>query len=159
MKKHHNYLITLLFLGFILLLAGCNFDCMFDKSLEIPNSQWSKKQPLVFDVPVMDTIHGFNLLLNVRNTNKFPYSNCYFFISTRSPKGIILRDTLQYIFANETGKWLGKGFGGVWSNYFHYKNNIRFPYKGNYKVEIYQAMRDEPLNGLMDVGFRIEQVK
>lgn len=128
---------------------------MYDQSFDIPGNNWSKNHPYVFDIPVTDTIHGFDILLYMRNNNEFPYSNCYFFIDTRSPKGITRRDTVEYDFADDKGKWLGSGFSGVWSNELRYKSNIRFPYKGVYRIQISQAMRDEPLKGLMDISLRV----
>jgi gliding motility-associated lipoprotein GldH len=151
----HLRLKYLLLTGCVVFLASCHFNGMFDQSYDIQGYQWHKDHPYIFDVPVTDTIHGYDILLFMRNNNEFPYSNCYFFINTISPKGVTRRDTVQYDFADEKGKWLGKGFGGVWSNELTYKNNIRFPYKGTYRIEVFQAMRDEPLKGLMDISLRI----
>lgn len=97
-------------------------------------------------------------MISLRNDNDYPYSNCFLFVNTISPKGIIIHDTIEFSLADEHGKWLGHGFGGVWSTEF-YKKNIRFPVKGPYKIEVIQAMRDEPLVGIMDVSIRIEKAK
>ncbi len=134
----------------------CNFNSIYEKSTDIPNYKWSKSSKIKFDIPVSDTINGYNILLSLRNNNDYPYSNCFLFVNTLSPKGKTINDTIEFSLADDHGKWLGHGFGGVWSTEF-YKKNIRFPFTGNYHIEVIQAMRDEPLNGIMDVSLRIEK--
>ena len=141
-----------------LIITGCKFHSIFEKSADIPQSRWSKNLKINFEVPVTDTLNGYNILISLRNNNEYPYSNCYLYVNTISPKGINIHDTVEFTLADDNGKWLGHGFGGVWSTEF-YKKNIRFPVKGVYKIEVVHAMRDEPLNGIMDVSMRIEKVK
>lgn len=159
MKNHKRSLRIFLLISLPLFIISCNFNSIYDNVFNIPDTKWSKKQAIIFDVPVKDTLNGYSLLLNIRNNNEYPYSNCFLFISTRSPKGVIRKDTMEYVFADDKGKWLGRGFGGVWNNELHYKSNIRFPNSGNYRIEVSHGMRDEPLKGIMDVGLRIERVK
>jgi gliding motility-associated lipoprotein GldH len=61
--------------------------------------------------------------------------------------------------AEPSGKWVGKGFGNVWSNRFRYKSNVRFPVSGVYHFKVEQAMRMEDLEGISDVGLRVEIVE
>ena len=39
----------------------------------------------------------------------------------------------------------------------YYMQNIKFPTKGEYKFEIYQAMRDTLLTGIESIGLTIQQ--
>ena len=66
---------------------------------------------------------------------------------------------IQWSVLDPTGKFLGKGFGSVWSNKIRYRTNIRFPFSGNYKFTIEQAMRDEQLEHILSAGIRIEKAK
>ncbi len=160
MKKVNKPLINVCFCLIIsgLLLTGCRFNSLYENSENIPQYKWSKNAKINFDVPVNDTINGYNILLSLRNDNDYPYSNCYLILNTISPKGVKIIDTLDFTLADEHGKWLGHGFGGVWSTEY-YKKNIRFPVKGIYKIQIVQAMRDEPLIGIMDVSLRVTKGK
>lgn len=145
----------------ILVVASCNFNSIYEKSQDIPNEEWNKNQVIRFDVPVTDTINGYRIIMNVRNSNEYPYSNLFLFITTSSPKGKSIKDTLEMTLADDKGRWLGTGFGGVWSTRTALRNNmvIRFPSSGTYRIEVVQAMRDDVLAGIKDIGIKVERAK
>jgi gliding motility-associated lipoprotein GldH len=147
-----------LLLMFILIVA-CRSNSMYKNVIDIPKGAWTKTQNIGFDVPVVDTINGYNLYFEIRNTNDYPYSNLFLFVTTHSPNKAIKKDTLEITLADDKGKWLGKGLGGVRNNEFMFKNNIRFPVAGFYKVEVNQGMRDDVLKGIMDIGLKVERVR
>jgi gliding motility-associated lipoprotein GldH len=152
------YLIALWMLSMI---TACNIHSIYEKSEDIPKEEWNKHQAVKFEIPVTDTINGYRIVVNVRNSNEYPYSNLFLFITTYSPKGYSIKDTLEMTLANDQGKWLGTGFGGVWSTEADLRNSmiIRFPSAGVYKMEILQAMRDDVLRGIKDIGIRVEKAK
>lgn len=143
----------------LILFIGCRSISMFENVIDIQKGAWNKTQGVRFDVPVVDTINGYNLYLEIRNANDYPYSNLFLFVTTHSPNKAIKKDTLEITLADDKGKWLGKGLGGIRSNEIMFKNNIRFPVAGYYKVEVNQGMRDDVLKGIIDVGLKIERVK
>jgi gliding motility-associated lipoprotein GldH len=66
--------------------------------------------------------------------------------------------------ATPEGEWLGQGYGSVKENKLWYKENIFFPVKGVYTLDISHAMRQngkadgiQELQGITDVGFEIEK--
>jgi len=155
---------SLYIVGSLVLLfmaTNCNFDSMYEKSVDVPNEEWSKNQAIKFEIPVTDTVNGFKIFINVRNSNEYPYSNLFLFLTTYSPKGVSIKDTIEIPLADDKGKWLGSGFGGVWSTDAVLRNNmvIRFPSSGIYKVEVLQAMRDDVLRGIKDIGIKVERSK
>jgi gliding motility-associated lipoprotein GldH len=80
----------------------------------------------------------------------------YLFVNTVFPGGQIQRDTLECILAAPNGRWLGDGLGDIWDNRILLKDQVKFPQAGEYRFELYQAMRINPLPGIMDAGIRIE---
>ncbi|MNR22547.1 Gliding motility lipoprotein GldH precursor [compost metagenome] len=78
------------------------------------------------------------------------------------PNGFTKVDTLEYAMANPDGTLLGNGFTDIKESKLFYKEDVKF--RGKYKVHIKQAVRQsgkipgvEELEGVTDVGFRIEQ--
>ena len=59
--------------------------------------------------------------------------------------------------ADDKGQWLGDGMGDIWDNRALFRERMRFPQSGLYTFEIEQAMRQNPLPQIMDVGLRIER--
>ncbi len=142
-----------------MLFIGCKYKGIYERSFDIPQGEWGKNQIIRFDIPVTDTINGHNIFIEVRNTNDYPYSNLFLFITTYSPNGANKSDTVEIPLADEKGKWLGRGLGGILSNEMNFQRNVRFPVSGNFRIEIVQGMRDEVLKGIMDVGIRVERVR
>ena len=82
------------------------------------------------------------------------------------PNGYKVVDTLEYEMADVYGNWLGAGFTDIKENKLFYKENVVFSEKGDYKFNIQQATRSvydiegkNTLQGITDVGLRIEKVK
>ena len=80
-------------------------------------------------------------------------------MTTTSPDGKNLTDTLHYDLADEKGKWYGRGFGDVHELNLPYKSNVFFPRKGTYEFKVQHGMRIENLKGIFDIGLRIEKYK
>ncbi len=158
-KNLHKYIKTTGILGiasFVMFLCSCDANRFYDQSLELPASGWHKDSIAAFTVNVEDTSRLYNFYITIRNTDKYPYRNFYLFLSTRLPNDNVTRDTLELILADKEGKWLGKGFGSVKDNQVQIRKNLLFPLSGPYHFRIEQAMRQETLQGISDIGVRIE---
>lgn len=146
------YLFAVLFI-----LTGCDSNRLFEENLAVKDHEWYVESSLEFLVPVTDTASLYNVFVNVRNAGYYRYSNLYLFINTTLPGGQLQRDTLECILAAPDGRWLGDGLGDIWDNRVLFKRNVKFPVEGEYKFELIQAMRVNPLPGIMDAGIRIER--
>ena len=145
--------------GILLSITSCNEKRIFEQYEEIDDAVWHADSIITFSANIKDTVNPYDLFVHIRNSGKYSYSNLYLFITIKFPKTGSIHDTLECILADKKGKWLGKGFGGVWNNPIPYKKAIRFPRKGIYTFTIEQAMRKEKLPAILDVGLRIEQSK
>lgn len=142
---------------FITVLA-CNNNSVYSEYKTIPVASWHKDSALTFQIPVSDTINNHNLVINVRNDINYKYSNLWLFIEINQPeKYTAVIDTFEITLADERGKWLGEGFGGVKNCELLYKPNVYFPVSGKYEIKIKQGMRGEKLKGITEIGLRIEK--
>ena len=114
-------------------------------------------KPLVFDVPVRDTVNKYNIFITVRNTSNYSFNNLYLFIDINSPMKITERDTMECILADADGKWLGNGLGDLWDNKILFKRNVKFQKTGIYEFILNQAMRVDSLPMITDAGLSIEK--
>jgi len=143
----------------VIFFTSCNNDVVFEQNQKIEKSLWDVDKPVVFTAKITDTVHAQNVYLNIRNAGTYPFSNLFLFINTRFPGGQLDRDTAEIMLANADGRWLGKGLGDIWDNRILFKRNVRFPQAGEYRFELIQAMRMNPLSGMMDVGIRVEKAE
>ena len=144
---------------FAALLSSCGQPAIFDEQINIDNAKWFKGESARFSVAINDSLTAYDFYLTVRNTTNYRYSNLYIFLLTHFPNGNLSRDTIECILADNTGKWLGKGWGSMKENTILLKQNLRFPLTGEYQFLIQQAMRVDTLEGISNVGLRIEKSK
>jgi gliding motility-associated lipoprotein GldH len=155
MKVKINWWYILVFFGFI----SCDPNLIYESNVDFKNEIWAKDSFAVFEVEIADTLSIYNVYLNNRINGQYGYSNLYLFITTELPDNSLIRDTLECILADVNGRWLGKGFGNIWSNKIPYRKYIRFPQKGKYTFYLEQAMREEELRHILNAGIRIEKTK
>ncbi|MCG8412074.1 MAG: gliding motility lipoprotein GldH [Bacteroidales bacterium] len=144
---------------FAFLVAACDPNLVYEQNIELNNLTWHKDSIITINANVEDTISPHNIYVNIRNTSKYEKQNLFLFITTTSPNGTVLKDTLECYLADKRGKWTGSGWGDLFDNQFLYKKNIRFPISGTYKFEYVQGMRVNELKHISDIGLRIEKVE
>ena len=148
---------TMILFFFLIIFIGCDPGRLYDQSKSIPDSGWHKDSVAEFFVKVDDTLQAYNFYITIRNNDNYSYRNFHFFLNTKLPNGNNTCDTIELILANIEGKWLGKGFGSVKDNQIPIRKNLLFPLKGTYAFKIEQGMRQEKLEGLVDIGIRVEK--
>jgi gliding motility-associated lipoprotein GldH len=147
-----------LILTFLILLPSCNSNVVYSDSRVMPEKIWKLFDIPSFNVPVTDTLNSNNVIFTIRTGSSYPFRNIYFFVTTTSPDGKSITDTLQYNLADEKGIWYGKGFGDIHELNLPYKSNVYFPVNGTYQFKIQHGMRVEDLKGVYDFGLRIERI-
>lgn len=145
-----------------LLMASClpaKMDA-YEKNQEIPRHQWTYQYKPVFEVTVNpeDTAYLYNLYVNVRHTDAYPYSNIWVLVSTQTPG-----DTTQQLrrvelpLADASGKWLGSGLDDIYEHRIPIQERAILNKPGTYRFIFEQNMRQNPLPYVMNVGLRIEK--
>jgi gliding motility-associated lipoprotein GldH len=109
----------------------------------------------------LDSTKRYDLFVNLRSNDNYPFNNLFLIVALELPNGFTKVDTLEYQMANPDGTLLGEGFTDIKESKLFYKEKVKF--RGKYKVYIKQAVREtgkvpgvEELEGITDVGFRIE---
>ena len=159
--KTNNIIILLLFV----LAMSCDSKAVYDEYKSV-STAWNKEDVVSFKINPPDSIKPYNLFVNLRNTNAYKFSNLYLIVEMKFPHGKEITDTLQYAMTKPNGEWLGEGLSSVKENKLWYKEGVIFKEKGEYKVNIQHAMRQNGnvngvvnLEGITDVGFRIEKTE
>jgi len=147
--------------GFILLIgfASCNFNSIYDKNVDINDGKWFKDEAAHFEVLIDDSLTPQNFYINLRNDTEYRFSNLFIFLTTHFPNGNITRDTIECVLADNSGKWLGKGWGNIKENKILLNQNLRFPLTGKYEFFVQQAMRVDTLEGIHSVGLAFEKTE
>ncbi|MEO5787814.1 MAG: gliding motility lipoprotein GldH [Gelidibacter sp.] len=149
----------------VILVFSCDSKQIFDEYKSVPN-QWNKDSLISFTVTPPDSTNLYNLFINIRNTNAYKFNNLFLIAEMNFPNGKTITDTLEYQMAKPNGELMGEGFTDIKENKLWYKEGVRFDEIGDYSITIQHAMRNngevngvDNLQGITDVGFRIEPTK
>ncbi|SIQ14331.1 gliding motility-associated lipoprotein GldH [Chryseobacterium sp. RU37D] len=144
----------------LILFLSCNSSSEGEVIMNSVDNKWNKKSEQKFNLEISDSQNPKNIIFVVRNNNEYPYSNIRFIVSfTNLQSKKKQTDTLNYVLAKPNGEWLGTGFGDTKETLFQYKLNYRFLAKGKYEIGVKQAMRNDNLPGIEDIGVKIETAK
>jgi len=155
-KILHLGLFTLL----ISLLISCENHTIYSKYKKVNNYIWNYNNSIDFEFKIKDTLSVYNMHFRLRNAGVFPYSNVWIMINGYKPDGQeFIAQRYEFILADDSGKWTGKGLGDIIDNDFLILENIKFPKTGDYKIKVRHDMRIEQLPGIMDVGISVKKVK
>lgn len=156
---------SILFILVLLLVISCDKKRVFDQYQSVGNA-WHKDSVVTFELPKLDPKKSFNLYVNVRDNDDYPFNNLFLIVSLEQPNRQVKVDTLEYQMTHPDGTLLGDGFSDIKESKLFYKGKQRFTQKGIYKIHIKQATRQTgkiegvtALPGISDVGFRIESTE
>ena len=147
----------LIFLSCTGLFSCQDNNAVVDVNQAIINRTWSYVNKIRVPVTITDKAAAYNVLINLRHTGDYKYSNIFMLIHAKGPGGKVVTERKEFKLAYPDGQWLGKGSGNLYSYQLSFKSDYHFPENGTYFFEIEQNMRDNPLKEITDVGLRVEK--
>lgn len=161
MKIKNSILLILI----LLLVISCDKQRAFDQYKSVGDG-WHKDSIVTFELPKLDAKKTYNLYVNIRDNDDYPFNNLFLIISLEHPNHQVKVDTLEYQMTNPDGSLLGDGFSDIKENKLFYKDKVSFTQKGIYKIHIKHATRQTgkiegvtSLLGITDIGFRVESTE
>ncbi|MFT5167172.1 MAG: gliding motility-associated lipoprotein GldH [Saprospiraceae bacterium] len=148
--------LTLLSMFFIL---GCGPDYILEETYEIKGSEWTYADTASFEVNILDSLRIYNLYIDVEHATDFSSQNMYVMIHTTFPSGERLSEKVSLEMANKAGVW----YGDCNSEWCHFSVAIQqgayFNAIGKHTFMIEQFMRVDPLQGIKNISFKIEDTR
>lgn len=143
------------------LLAGCDDRLVHQADVPLPAGGWASSYKPEFCFEITDSLATHDVHIDVRHTGDYAYSDLFLFVDLSGPGGRLVRDTVECLLADPTGRWFGRGTGFIFADRFKahvlYKLGGRFPRTGRYCIRLEQAMRDDPLPGVLDIGVSVSR--
>jgi gliding motility-associated lipoprotein GldH len=152
--KHLIAIITGVFLS--ILFFSCEKNVAYEQYQAIESSSWGKDKRYYFTFNVDSIGVPYDISFQIRNNNLYPYQNIWLFYSIEPPVGEMVSDTTNCKLADEFGKWYGDGISLFESSFPLYKKHY-FKNKGQYTFAFRHGMRDSVLNGIQEIGIKVEQ--
>jgi len=144
---------SIFILSCLILFACVNKNAHIDFR-SFKNAEWNKDSICQFEVNISDTINPYQIFIETRNDNSYPYRNIWLFVDIKTPLENIRKDTIGFDLADDFGKWLGQGFS-IYELEVPYEKSFIFRQQGNYVFSIRHGMRDDVLKGINEVGIKL----
>ncbi|PVH25802.1 gliding motility lipoprotein GldH [Sphingobacterium corticibacter] len=155
MLKAHS--LILLSLVWLLLFASCDPHIAYEKNNRIDDYRWNRDSVAQFSAHIVDVSQPYQIAVNVRHNNFYPYTNLVFSVEQQHASGKDTTYNIELSLAKEDGRWLGQSAG----NLYHIKEPIiktyLFPDTGVYHFSVQHHMEDHELMGITDIGLLIAQ--
>ena len=151
---------------FLFLTLSCNSNVEFIQYNSV-NGIWHKDsiQNFNFELDSRPNIL-YNSFINLRINEKYPFNNIFLIASLSDSLNTLSIDTLEYKLADKYGNFTGNKQINIVENSLLHKENISLDKHKRYFVSIEHVMRIinkadglENLNGIVDVGYKLEKVK
>lgn len=138
-------------------LSSCVKNHVYDRNLPLPAAGWAYGEPRNFTVHISDTISLYNMYINFRHTDAYPYNNIWVKLKTVMPDSSVEEKQVNVILSKSSGQWTGSCIDGICYNSVLTDENIVFHQTGDYTFSLEQDMRMHILPEVMNVGIRLEK--
>jgi gliding motility-associated lipoprotein GldH len=147
----------------ILFLVGligtaCQGNSHYHHSETIPAKGWELNQTLYFqDSLRADVPERLHFEVSIRHNNLYPYQNLWMYLRTRTSDGTNRLDSINWILAEPSGRWLGSGWGSLY-NLTHRLPDLEVKKTFGtrwFSIEVQHGLRDQELPGVEDVGIHL----
>ena len=135
-----------------LLVLSCQQGVVFTNFKAIPCG-WETDSVLVFSPVLEDSIATYDMQITVRHSDRYAYQNLWLFVDVKQDSLLLRRDTIEAMMANERGEWLGNGVT-EYTLPLLYLEHIQIQ-KGEYEIIVQHGMREEVLQGVIDLGLTV----
>jgi len=140
----------------VFVLSCCN-NSKYENYHSFENSTWHTDSIVKFKYIITDTTKTYNINLKIRHTVDYDYQNLFVFVETDK------KDTVEMFLAKKNGEWLGRGISDIREITYILEKEREFYKKGEYKIDIEQAMRHGPekrienLQHVLNIGLIVEE--
>ena len=146
-----------LFLSLVLGFTSCDNSVIFEENQGFEYNTWRYEDVKTFSFSITDSMKPCKIFLNMRTTLDYEFSNIYMNLYSNYPNGVKDTSALEFFLAEPNGKWLGKVSGTVIENKaMIMKGYLTVP--GTYTFKLEQAMFDNDLDEIIDIGIRVENL-
>lgn len=137
--------------------AACNQGEVYYQFRPIPQNEWGMNQEICFslDSAAIMPQHSYTISIEITHNINYSYKNLFLYLDHTLQNSISLRDTLECMLVDPSGKWLGTGNGATRQISVLYKTNQKIDTALHNEICIRHAMQDLKLKGIEKIGLKV----
>ena len=120
----------------------------------INEGRWYRDSLLTFRIDSfqIETVNSYDISFELTTGHNYPYKDIWMEVSHNLRDSLFKIDSLHYLLADDYGKWLGSGAGGLNQFTLPYISAITLDTVQDYEIQIRQIMANDPLVGVEKIG-------
>ena len=146
------------------MFSSCSEGEVYYRYHHIDKGRWERDSLQVFEIDSA-SLHPrrqYALSIELSTNNNYPYRDIWLHVAHNLVDTLFQRDTLHVAVADERGKWLGTGVGGLHQLSIPYIEEVRPVERDSttgYRVVIEQYMDQNPLVGVEKIGLKVLEIE
>lgn len=146
--------IFLLLVSILILVFSCNNNRVFHEVKKFDDFKWQKNDKAVFNFNLEDTSTSYELVLNIRYIQGYPYKFLHLDIEITNPMGKTMVHEAKIPIISDEKKYIGDGAGSYWDLDYPVPE-YNFQQKGIYKISIEHKMENNLAYPINEIGISI----
>ncbi|MFA7491894.1 MAG: gliding motility lipoprotein GldH [Proteiniphilum sp.] len=154
--------IFLIFVGLsFAVIVSCSGREDYSRFYHIKSGKWHRDSVLIFTIDSLLPSFGvgYDVTVELTTNRSYPYRDLWLLIDQNLTDSQVRTDTLRCLLADEYGRWLGGGAGGLNQLSLPYRSFIPWDSVSNYRLVIRHGMEEELLRGVEKVGVKMIGMK
>lgn len=135
-------------------LFSCSEESLYHRTHIIKDGIWTQKMKPFFKVDISDTTKMYDMVLTIRTTTEYPYSNMWLYFTVYYPTKKSQKFPIQLVTCDREGRWLGKKSGSLVS-FSKLLIHNKLALKGTYKFTVEQGITQKNLSEVVDVSLDV----
>lgn len=141
----------------VIIFSACGKMEVYEQSKPFAQQEWKSSDATSFTFNIQDTAARYNLFMVLRHTDAYRYKNIWVDILVKAPD-TTYNIKREFILSDNT-RWLGAAMDDIIEHRINF-NTVPVPLKkGAYVFTLKQAMREDPLQYILNAGVRVEKAK
>lgn len=146
-------------LSCLVIISSCRQVELYEKNASIPSYKWPSDFAARGSFIITDTQASYKIFVVLRHLDSYAYNNIWLNVGLQAPGDSLYHQRLDLSLGTDAGGWEGTGMNDIWEVRKLLSGQARrFIKPGTYNFEIKQLMRENPLNGIMSAGLRLEKL-
>jgi gliding motility-associated lipoprotein GldH len=140
------------------LFSACQTVDLYEKNVPVPGHHWASSFKPEFSFTIKDSIVLYQPYFIIRHTEKYNYNNIWINFYYLLPGDTMRKEMREMQLATNEKGWLASGLDDI---YEHRLPLTDKPFKlkaGDYKFQLENIMREDPLKEVLSVGIRLEKI-
>jgi len=151
-------IIFTLFSAALLLLTACNPNRIFNvNNSDFPNHRWMQNAPILFSVPIEDTISEHKVYLALRHVYGFQFDAMNIRLKITDPSGKSATKDYQLQIKDGEDAYLSDCSGDICDLEVMIEDHVKFTIAGDWSFEVANNMDITYVPNVMELGLIIDK--